>query len=184
MKITSHFVWIKLKSELLVDLYVALQKELGAYQTALEFQNILSVHITLYYLSDKIWDMRIKETRWVLNNFEFPIIEAKNFAYFWDQSSSYLCYISLAEFSKLKDMNKTLKTRFPEYALIQDNTHPFTPHITLFKVRDMDAFLEKRERLEEILRDYLAWMKDSNLFSSFEIFKVNSEFKPEIQIKI
>jgi hypothetical protein len=51
-------------------------------------------------------------------------------------------------------------------------------------VRDMDAFLEKRERLEEILRDYLAWMKDSNLFSSFEIFKVNSEFKPEIQIKI
>jgi hypothetical protein len=47
---TSHFIGIKIKPEILVNLYVRLQEVLQDDSSVIEFQNILSSHITLYYL--------------------------------------------------------------------------------------------------------------------------------------
>ena len=47
---TSHFIGIKIKSEILVNLYVKLQNAIQDDSTIIDFQNILSSHITLYYL--------------------------------------------------------------------------------------------------------------------------------------
>lgn len=50
MHTTSHFLGLKLKPTFLSGLFVRLQQALGDHADALEFQNILSVHITLFYL--------------------------------------------------------------------------------------------------------------------------------------
>lgn len=48
MPATSHFIGLRLRSAPLADIFAALQATLG--YGVVEFQNILSAHVTLYYL--------------------------------------------------------------------------------------------------------------------------------------
>lgn len=56
MQTTSHFIGIALDSSKLTDLFVDLQKYFRSHDVegAIELQNILSLHITLYYLESSL----------------------------------------------------------------------------------------------------------------------------------
>ena len=82
----------------------------------------------------------------------------------------------------LDDCNNLLRNTFQEYNSIIDNTYSFIPHITLFKIRDIPAFENVRIEVEEILKNYLLSTVDINIYESIELFQVNSDFSPEIQI--
>ncbi len=61
---------------------------------------------------------------------------------------------------------------------------PFVPHVTLFKIRDVEAFERNRAMIEQALREELSRIWLLNLYESVKLFKVNSEFRPEIQIAV
>ena len=56
MKITSHFIGIKINSRAFVDLFVKLQQYLrdNNAEQVIELQDIHSLHVTLYYLQKEI----------------------------------------------------------------------------------------------------------------------------------
>lgn len=56
MQTTSHFIGLSLGSRYFVDTFIELQKYFKEHglEKAVEFQNVLSLHITLYYLDNEI----------------------------------------------------------------------------------------------------------------------------------
>lgn len=186
MHTTSHFIGLKLKSGLLSDLFVRLQQALENDPDALEFQNILSVHITLFYLPKELTQNDRENIRNALRHFDTDSLERglKGFDYFGDSHAPRLCYL-VPRTGKLTDWNALLQKTFPEHMDIPDNTHPvFIPHITLFKIRNMSIFLLVKETLENIMREELEKLASADIFDRISIFAVNSGFRPEIQVEI
>lgn len=185
MNITSHFIGVKLRSEFLVDIYVVLQKALWSDTNALEFQNILSTHITLYYLPADICEEDVDAIQKSLESFsQFPV-NITGFSYFPTQELPQLCYLVPDDSSSaLSSLHTQLKHVFPMYESVPENRLNYIPHITLFKIRDMEGFLRRRAELEEVLKTELARIRLLDLFESFRLFRVNSHFKPEIQIEV
>ena len=100
MNVTSHFIGIKIKSRLFVDMFVALQQYIkeNNLEQIIELQNILSLHITLYYLKKDIFPEErgnIKQTLSHINNRhkDFKIVLEK-VSYFKNEGRNYLGYIS------------------------------------------------------------------------------------------
>ncbi len=65
MKVTSYFVGVKLDPVKLVDLFVNIQEFLRSKdaESCIEFQNILSIHVTLYYFKNDLSDDELKKVR-------------------------------------------------------------------------------------------------------------------------
>ena len=79
MKNTSHFIWLELKPEIFSDLFLAVFKYLRNknLEKILVFQNILSVHLTVYYFekdlnleTKKLIKTEIKKINLDLKNLE------------------------------------------------------------------------------------------------------------------
>ena len=183
MDTTSHFLWIKLKSEYFVPLYTQIQKLLGDKKDIVEFQNILSIHITLYYFPKQLSSNDIKQIQTIKKHFWKRTITLQWYATFGDSIHSKMYYLEPGNSDGyLDDCNNLLRNTFQEYSSIIDNTYSFIPHITLFKIRDIPAFENVRIEVEEILKNYLLSTVDINIYESIELFQVNSDFSPEIQI--
>lgn len=185
MQTTSHFIGLKLKPELFSDLFVRLQRTLGDHTDALEFQNILSVHITLFYLPQELTlhdEEKIQDT---VRRLDAGLLNQglQGFDYFGDPETPRLCYL-IPHTDKLTDWNALLQKTFPEHQDIPDNLHPvFIPHITLFKIRNMSIFLLVRNALENIMREELEKLTFADIFDHIGLFAVNSGFHPEIQVE-
>jgi len=76
MQTTSHFIGLKLKIGILSDLFVRLQTVLGDDFTALEFQNILSLYITLFYLPKELSSREINKIREILPNLSVSSLDS------------------------------------------------------------------------------------------------------------
>lgn len=179
MKITSHFVWLEIISEKFIDLFYALQKYLreNNIENILEFQNILSLHITLYYLWENIPE-----------NFVFPKnisqhIEFIKFDYFQKEKRESICYWKAKNPEFLKNIFDELHLKYYQKNIFE-NTLDYIPHITFFKIKDFLEFQKHKINIEKILEQEgkkISWnITTGNIF----LYKVNSEFSPEIQIKI
>lgn len=183
MHTTSHFLWIKLKSEYFVPLYTQIQKLLWDKKDIVEFQNILSIHITLYYFPKQLSSSDINQIQTIKKNFWKRTITLQWYATFGDSIHSKMYYLEPSNLDwYLNDCNNLLRSTFQEYNSIIDNTYSFIPHITLFKIRDIPAFENVRTEVEDILKNYLSSLIDKDIYESIELFQVNSEFSPEIQI--
>lgn len=186
MLTTSHFIGIKIKSDLLVNLYIRLQKLVQGNPSIIEFQNILSSHITLYYLPS-ILPNKIEKSiqdNLISHNTPIPLWNLEGLGYFWSDVLR-ICYLISSAKKELEELNAQFKKMLPEYANVSENTYPiFTPHITLFKIKNIEEFLAKKSKIEEIIQEEIEKLVGVTIFEDILLYRVNSQFDPEIQIPL
>lgn len=185
MHTTSHFVGLKIKSSSLADIFIKIQNTLGNSKNSFLFQNILSAHITLFYFPDSISEDEKWKIAQIIKNLDISEIKPwiRWFEYFWDLSNPKLCYLQAQEDIILERFHHIFRKEFPQYLNITDNAYPiYTPHITLFHIMNPAHFQEKRDLIEAILSEEIEKLKNIEIFESIELFQVNSQFQPEIQI--
>ncbi len=188
MYTTSHFIWISLYSKYFADIFSWIQYILWPdCSSIIELQNPLSLHITIFYLprdispQDKEVIHKILWQMWEVR-LDFSI---SNMKYFWEWENLRVGYIGIQNDIQLRMFHTSCKKLFPEYIDIPDNAYPiFTPHITLFRVKDIPAFLEKKWVIEQFIAHELVSIQNFNLVEGWRLFAVNSRFTPELQIII
>lgn len=75
MKIASHFIGLKIRSEHLAALYARLQKAIGKDSDVIEFQNILSSHVTLFYFPDGVRSEDMTKAQRAIRRFDMEKLE-------------------------------------------------------------------------------------------------------------
>lgn len=188
MKTTSHFLGIELNNKLFVDLFVELQtflKEKSIVNT-LEFSNPLSAHITLYYFGDKFsskeYKLIKKEIKLLNKKFADYFVKINNYGIFQRDNIDRLCYLNPTSYFDLNKINEYFRTFFPNS--IVDNTQKFFPHVSVFKIIDQQNFNKYKEEIISIIKDYILKIQEENAYLSIGLYCVNSNFRPQIQVKI
>jgi 2'-5' RNA ligase len=187
MYTTSHFIGLKIKPEILVNLFVKLQNLVQEDPYILEFQNILSAHITLYYLPPALSPEVIESIRNLITttNISLPDWHIEWLDYFGEENSPRICYLVPDKRVELEKLYDQFKGTFPEFSGVLENTYPvFIPHITLFKIKNRDKFLTKKSEIESLIQEEVALIWEENIFEDIKIYRVSSQFRPEIQISL
>lgn len=185
MKLTSHFLAASLNPLLFADLFVKLHQylEKNSDEDCVEFQNPLSVHLTLYYFPKEI-DLQkmlaIKEMVEKLRKIKKLEINIKETRVFKKADQEYLYYLCPAENQELGKINDQFRMEFPND--LPENKYSFTPHVTLFRIIDAKVFSKHRAELNKIINKYLVNLSGDNAFVDFNLYAVNSEFSPQIQV--
>jgi 2'-5' RNA ligase len=155
-------------------------------EKAVEFQNILSLHITLYYL-DKEIDAANKEQ---LVADIASLAESKDFTlsglkvrYFGEPGKERVCYIGCADNSTLTETNAFFAEKY-SLNQIPENQLSFVPHISLFRISDPDSFTPHRTAVDEIINRNIQSIDTSSLVTGPHLFQVSSLFRPEVQIAL
>lgn len=183
---TSHFIGIKIKPDLLVNLYVRLQELVQDDLSIIEFQNILSSHITLYYLPPILANETKKniQNSITASNTSIPLWNLEGLSYFWGDTPR-ICYLVSTAKNELEKLNIQFKTTFPDFSSVIENTYPiFIPHITLFKIKNLEKFLMRKIEIERIIQEEIEKLAGVSIFETISLYRVNSKFSPEIQIPI
>lgn len=156
---TSQFIWLKLKVEYFTNIFIEIKKLLwDKEKEILEFQNPLSLHITVYYLPWKTTEIEEKEIKDIIEKFSQQKIKIsmKKLEYFWKK----IAYISYDNFENLEKINNFLKSKFIDYNSIVDNSYSrFIPHTTLFKIKDYWKFLLYKNDIENIIEKNIEKIK-------------------------
>lgn len=177
MKATSYFIGLEVWSEVLTDLFVNLYEyfdECGCLDIV-EFQNPLSIHITLYYL-DKLIDEKLVQDglRDVVGKFELD--ELRDF-------DGRIFYLTGSGLDGLKTEFERYKGLFPNEVF--ENELEFVPHVTLFRVLDKKRFEEVRKGVGLLVKEFLGDLGVRSVSEGrVSLYKVNSSFRPELQVKI
>lgn len=187
-KITSMFIGILLDSNLFTNLFLQLNKYIkdNNLLNSIILQDVNSIHLTLYYLGENFSGSEKKEIQHylhkikrILRDLELDII---SFNYFYVQGRERICYFECNNIEKIVKINHILRINFPNDIL--DNTYRFTPHITVFKIKDELAFKKHKGNLQKILSDFCNEIIGINTIIGVNIFKVDSSKVPELQIPI
>lgn len=185
MQTTSHFVGLKIKSSSLASIFIKIQNTLENSNKSIIFQNILSAHITFFYFPNNISNNERQKTAQIIKNLDISEIKPwiRWFRYFWDRNNPKVCYLEAQETIVLEQCHHIFRKEFPQYLDISDNTYPiYIPHITLFHITDPIHFREKQDLIETVLFEEIEKLRNIEIFESIELFQVNSQFQPEIQI--
>lgn len=122
---TSQFIWLKLKVEYFTNIFIEIKKLLwDKEKEILEFQNPLSLHITVYYLPWKTTEIEEKEIKDIIEKFSQQKIKIsmKKLEYFWKK----IAYISYDNFENLEKIQKSdFIENFHLYAI----NSTFTPEL-------------------------------------------------------
>lgn len=177
MKVTSYFIGLEVRSQVLADLFVDLYEyfdECGCLDIV-EFQNPLSVHITLYYL-DKLIDEKLVQDGLRDVEGKFELDELGDF-------DGQIFYLTGAGLDGLKTEFERYKVLFSNEVL--ENGLEFVPHVTLFRVLDKKSFEGVRKGVVLLVKDFLGHLGARNASEGrVSLYKVNSSFRPELQVKI
>ena len=188
MQTTSHFIGIALDSSKFTDLFVDLQKYFRSHdlEGAIEFQNILSLHITLYYLESSLAEdektQLLQDTSDMSSNGTLSISGLKG-SYFGEPGKERICYVGCAENEKFKKMNQFFVTKY-EYSHIPENQLAFVPHISLFRIHNPDAYAPLKAEVDTLISNAVQTIDQASLLQDIRLYEVNSLFHPEIQIAI
>ncbi|MGP1583135.1 MAG: hypothetical protein ACTTH6_02835 [Candidatus Altimarinota bacterium] len=181
---TSQFIGLKLKVEYFANIFIEIKDLLGDKEKEiLEFQNPLSLHITVYYLPGKTTEIENKKIKDLIDNISQQKIKIsmKKLEYFGDN----IAYISYDDFENLEKINNLLKSKFIDYNSIVDNSYnSFVPHTTLFKIKDYGKFLLYKNDIENIVVKNIEKMQNYDYIENFHLYAVNSTFTPELQVII
>ena len=187
MKITSHFIAIELKSEIFESLYSKIQVFLSKnkIEDILVFQNIDTIHITLYYLDNNldlnskvnikniIWDIDIKENIFI-----------NDFKYFYRKNKEFLLYLKPESKIDFLEKRNILDMEFKNNSAI-NNDLDFISHITFFKILDYKKYNDYKSDIEKIIYDELNKTRNFNINTkNMYLYAVNSHFSPELQVII
>ena len=187
MLTTSHFIGLKIKSDILVDLYLWLQDIVQDDPSMIEFQNILSAHVTLYYLPAVLSAEILESIRDLITtaNIALPVWNIEWLDYFHEENAPRICFLLPSPREELEKLHREFKTTFVEFADMSENSYPiFVPHITLFKVKNVEKFLKKKPVIESLMQEKISRFRGENVFEDIKIYRVNSRFQPEIQIPL
>lgn len=186
MKPTSHFLGICLKSNPYKKLFIELQEYFRKNKIidAIEMQNILSLHITLYYLGPNINPIKTS----LANNLSTLrknklVIYAVNHAYFPKKAKNTICHLVPSNMEIMEKLNIKIDRKYHLHKIVE-NTYSFVPHITVFRIIDHERFNTHKKNIDEIINKFLSKNKKVNTFNGFYLYEVNSKFKPEIQTRM
>lgn len=186
MQTTSHFIGISLDSSKFTDLFVDLQKYFRSHdlEGAIEFQNILSLHITLYYLESSLADdvktQLLQDASDISSAGTLSISELKG-SYFGEPGKERVCYIGCAENQKLKEINQFFTKKYG-YTHIPENQLAFVPHISIFRINNPDAYTPHKAKIDELISRGVQAIDQNSLIQGVRLFQVSSLFCPEVQI--
>src|SRR5688572_22171077 len=102
MQTTSHFLGISVDGSEFTDLFVDLQNYFRSHdlEGAIEFQNILSLHITLYYLESSLTEdektQLLQDASDISSDGALRISGLKG-SYFGEPGKERVCYIGCTE---------------------------------------------------------------------------------------
>ena len=186
MKKTSHFIWIELKSQLFVNVYNKIYEyiKINNIENIVTLQNILSIHITLYYL-----EKNLNKTDKIIIKKDISKLDLEKdiyvswFDYFlrkWNKLVLYFTPKTDLDFKCIRDKFHNKFNRNKVY----DNSFDFLPHITFLKINNSDIFEKHITNIENILKKEIYKLTDENINSNKAyLYSVNSKFKEEIQIQ-
>lgn len=187
MKITSHFIGIKINSEVFVDLFVSLQQylEKNGLEGIIELQNIYSLHVTLYYLKKELSSEERKDIKHTIQDITQShndfMLTGGDLSYLKKDEKDYLGYITCLEVDALQKINEGLALKYKQNQVVE-NQYMYIPHISLFRIINTEMFEKNKEYVKDLINKNLDEIRNENLFRGFYLFKVNSEFHPEIQL--
>jgi 2'-5' RNA ligase len=173
MHTTSHFIGVSLHSSLFADLFVELQGYFRSHdlEGAIEFQNILSLHITLYYLESSI---ETKEKARILKDISdisatdtLSISDLKT-SYFGEPGKERVCYLGCVRNEEFEELNQLFAQKY-SCAQIPENQLVFAPH-----KQKIDTIISKAVQIVDL----------EHAITGLQLFRVNSVFRPEIQVAI
>jgi 2'-5' RNA ligase len=119
-----------------------------------------------------------------MRNTSIPYWNLEGLNYFWGDTPS-ICYLVSTAKNELEELNSQFKVMLPEFWGVLENTYPvFIPHITLFKIRNLEKFLTQKSEIEDIIHEEIKKLAGVSIFESISLYRVNSHFRPEIQISI
>ncbi len=187
MNTTSHFVWIELKSIFFSNIFVKIYKYLknNNILDIINFQNPLSLHITLYYFEKDLGDDReiIKKYITEIDINEDIFVNWIDYFNDWDDNKSIL-YLKSTTKLDLKLYRDSFYLKFNRN-YIKDNSFDYSPHITLLRILDSNCFEKHRQNIESIINNEIQNIANENINNKkIFLYAVNSEFKEEIQIKL
>lgn len=186
MKPTSHFLGICLKSKIYEKFFIELQEyfKKNKIADAIEMQNILSLHITLYYFGPNIKSIKTDLTKSLsLLRKNRLVIHPTTQSYFSQNGNSTVCYLTPSNINFLGKLNKEIDRKY-HLDKIVENTYSFVPHITIFRIIDHKKFNAHKKNVNYIVNKFLSKNKKGNTFNGFHLYEVNSKFKPEIQTRV
>ena len=187
MKTTSHFIWIELKSEIFESLYSKIQFFLRTkkLENILAFQNIETIHITLYYLDNNLNLQNINDIKNFIENINIKEnIFINNFKYFYRENKEFLLYLKPESKIDFLEKRNILDNEFSDNSAI-NNDLDFIAHITFFKILDFQKYSDYKSEIEKIIYNELN--KIENIDTSTEkiyLYAVDSGFREELQVKI
>lgn len=188
MQKTSHFIWIEINSYLLSDIFTKIYKYLidNNITEIISFQNLLSTHITLYYLDEKINGVEISNIKKFIKNFDIKHdIFIDWFKYFknWNWNN-FLLYLKPKSDINFKFFRDNLHKKYQKSEIYENNLE-FIPHISIFKINNFEIFKIHQKEIENIINDEINKIYDKNINSQkIYLYAVNSKFLQEIQIKL
>lgn len=188
MQTTSHFIGLALDSSQFTYLFVNLQKYFRSHdlEGAVEFQNILSLHITLYYLESSLAEdekaQLLQEASDVSSNGTLSISGLKG-SYFGEPGKERVCYIGCVENEKFKGINQFFAKKYG-YSQIPENQLAFVPHISLFRIHNPDAYAPHKAGVDALINTGVQAIGQDSLLQGVHLYQVSSLFHPEIQIAI
>lgn len=188
MKTTSHFVGIPLDSSRFVELFVDLQKYFRAHglEGALELQNILSLHITLYYLESSIDENEktqiMQDITKLYSDGALGVAQLKG-TYFGEPGKERICYLGCPRSVRFEEINQFFVRKY-NYSQIPENQLAFVPHISLFRINDPGAYAPHKVEVDKLIDKTVGSISCDGLIKGLYLFQVSSLFHPEIQIPI
>jgi len=188
MQTTSHFIGLKLNSSKFVDLFVELQKYLDEHELedSIVLQNILSLHITLYYLDshlDKYERLRLLQDIAKVSSNGLPTIAKLEVGYFGESTKERVCYLGCRPNDTATVLNEFFTKQY-QYSHIPENQLAFVPHISLFRIKDPMAYAEHKTKIDSLIGEAITTIDYDNLVENLHLFQVNSLYNPEIQIPV
>lgn len=189
MNITSHFIGLSFYCTQFVDLFVHLQKyfDTNGLENAIEFQNILSLHITLYYLGNTVTRENesaiAKEVSIISSKYKDITILPLKSSYFTNNTKNLLCYLSCSQKETLEEINRFFAGKY-NFVKASENQYPYIPHITLFKILNSDVYTLHKAKIDEIINHETSLIDSEHLIKGIHLFQVNSNFHPEIQLLV
>jgi 2'-5' RNA ligase len=188
MKTTSHFVGAAIDCRRFADLFVELQNYFESHDLTsdIEFQNVLSLHITIYYLDSTLSTGEMNEIlsdTTNINNEGNVNISKLQVRYFGETNKERVCYLGCPKNQQLIEMNDFFTHKYKQ-SQIAENQLAFVPHISLFRIKNPERYNPHKAKIDTLISRSIETLEYESLISNLHLYQVSSLFHPEIQIPI
>lgn len=188
MNITSHFIGLEVDGASFKQLFEQLlqYRDQSALHDVIEPQAYISLHITLYYLPSDLGASRrteiLQHCRQLSTHAHSAIRSSLHLGYFGLTGNEKVCFIAPNEDKMFHVLHRSLEERFRDDSIFE-NRLSFTPHITLFRIKDSNVFQTHKNELEEVIKTYIDKIFGTSL-GDVRLYAVDSSMHPEMQVPV